>query len=80
MILIRHPFFLLLLFYGTAMNAFGDQKRSTEDRSLEFKNKIKPFLTSYCYDCHAEGSAKGQVSLDDPNKGAHHLNQSLIHI
>ena len=74
MILIRHPFFLLLLFYGTAMNALADQKISTEDRSLEFKNKIKPFLTSYCYDCHAEGSAKGQVSLDDPNKGAHHLN------
>jgi len=42
-------------------------------RTLQFNSKIKPFLSKYCYDCHGEGSSKGQVSLDDPQKGAHQM-------
>lgn len=30
----------------------------------EYEAKIKPVLTKYCYDCHADGMDKGKVTLD----------------
>ena len=44
----------------------------------EFESRIKPLLEQYCYDCHGDGVAKGEVSLYDPEKGLHKLeNQEL---
>lgn len=44
-----------------------------EARAAEFDSKIKPLLEHYCYDCHGDGQAKGELSFDDAEKGAHHL-------
>ncbi len=30
----------------------------------EFEKKIEPLLQDYCYDCHGDGSKKGEISLD----------------
>lgn len=29
-----------------------------------FEKEIKPILSNYCYDCHADGSSKGDFSMD----------------
>ena len=44
-----------------------------EDRAQLFKSNFAPILAKYCYDCHADGSNKGNLSLDDPKLGAHKL-------
>ena len=31
----------------------------------EFRQKVKPLLETYCYDCHADGANKGGVSFDE---------------
>ena len=31
----------------------------------DFKSDIEPILVEYCYDCHGDGSSKGNVALDD---------------
>ena len=36
---------------------------SAED-AKEFEKKIEPLLQDYCYDCHGDGSKKGEISLD----------------
>ena len=66
-------FFLFLALIGTGLTPLAGQVVDPATRSLEFNTKIKPFLSKYCYDCHGDGSAKGQVSLDDPQKGAHKI-------
>ena len=44
----------------------------------EFETGIKPLLEQYGYDCHGEGASKGEISLDDPVKGVHKMdNQKL---
>ena len=74
----RIQFFLLILLAGTDLPELAAQGVAPKDRALQFDSKVKPFLSKYCYDCHGEGSAKGQVSLDDPKNGAHQMdNQKL---
>jgi len=58
---------------GTDLTPLAGQGVDPASRTLQFNSKIKPFLSKYCYDCHGEGSSKGQVSLDDPQKGAHQM-------
>ena len=49
-----------------------------ESAAVEYESAIKPLLESYCFDCHGDGSRKGGISLDDPEEGAHRLdNQEL---
>jgi hypothetical protein len=31
-----------------------------------FQRQVQPLLVRYCYDCHGEGSARGDVALDSP--------------
>ena len=69
----RLQLFLLLLLIGTDLTPLAGQGVDPASRTLQFNSKIKPFLSKYCYDCHGEGSSKGQVSLDDPQKGAHQM-------
>src|SRR5215467_14441761 len=32
--------------------------------AAEFRNKVHPILERYCFDCHADGANKGNVSFD----------------
>ena len=31
----------------------------------QYKKEIEPLLSQYCYDCHADGTAKGGITLDE---------------
>jgi hypothetical protein len=31
----------------------------------QFRKKIQPLLTTYCYDCHGDGEKKGGIALDE---------------
>src|SRR4051794_33298364 len=33
--------------------------------ATHFRKDIQPILSKYCYDCHGDGSSKGDVSLDE---------------
>ena len=74
MFLNRIQFFLFLLLVGTDLPELLGQGLAPNNRASQFDSKIKPFLSKYCYDCHGEGSTKGQISLDDPQNGAQHMN------
>jgi len=32
-----------------------------------FRDRVEPILTNYCFDCHGDGTEKGDVSLDFAN-------------
>lgn len=49
-----------------------------ELRTKDFQENIQPFLQDYCFDCHGEGSSKGNLSLDDQESGAHHLDNKEL--
>ncbi len=38
-----------------------------------FKKEIKPILEDYCFDCHGDGSAKGEFSMDEFENLSKHL-------
>ncbi|MEJ6636557.1 MAG: DUF1592 domain-containing protein [Akkermansiaceae bacterium] len=38
-----------------------------------FDQEIKPLLQDYCFDCHGDGSAKGEFSMDEYPDEAKHL-------
>ena len=33
--------------------------------AADFTKEIQPLLSEYCYDCHADGAAKGDFAMDD---------------
>ena len=37
---------------------------SAAHASDQYLSKVEPLLIEYCYDCHGDGSEKGQVALD----------------
>ena len=39
----------------------------------EYQNEIKPILEDYCFDCHGDGSSKGDFAMDDFEDLAAHL-------
>jgi len=51
--LVRHSLFVLAV-SGVASSAFGDA----------FKDRIKPFLTTYCTSCHGPEKQKGKIRVD----------------
>ena len=51
--LLRHSLFVLAV-SGVASSAFGDA----------FKDRIKPFLTTYCTSCHGPEKQKGKIRVD----------------
>lgn len=40
---------------------------------VTFKKEIEPLLQDYCYDCHGDGSAKGEFSMDEYGDLSAHL-------
>ncbi len=53
---------------ATALAAFLLAPRSLagpeDSTSTNFRERIEPVLTEYCYDCHADGTNKGKVAFD----------------
>jgi hypothetical protein len=43
---------------------------AADDQPADYPRDVRPLLVRYCYDCHGEGSAKGEVALDDRPSGA----------
>ena len=39
----------------------------------DFRKNIEPLLSTYCYDCHADGVDKGDFSMDDYESLSAHL-------
>ncbi|MFT5106461.1 MAG: hypothetical protein ACI9UA_002084 [Pseudoalteromonas tetraodonis] len=37
----------------------------TADQVSEYENEIKPLLQDFCFDCHGDGSSKGDFAMDD---------------
>jgi len=54
---------LLFLFFLPVLAA-GD---------VTFEKEIKPLLEDYCFDCHGDGTAKGEFSMDDYQDLSKHL-------
>jgi len=40
---------------------------------VSFEKEIQPILEAYCYDCHADGSSKGDFSMDEFDDLSKHL-------
>lgn len=38
---------------------------SEQGGAIEFRREIRPWLENYCFDCHADGANKGNVSFDE---------------
>lgn len=51
---------------GLALLLAGDAQAAAEGAAESFAARIHPILSSYCFDCHADGMSKGQVSFDEP--------------
>ena len=41
----------------------ASQAQAADEGSDAFKNKVRPFLENYCFDCHDDETQKGNVSL-----------------
>jgi len=58
---IRVPFLWLIpVLIGT-----NGQAADSGNAAANFHAKIKPLLTKYCFDCHADGVNKGRVAFDE---------------
>ena len=44
------------------------------DAKLSFEKEIEPLLDAYCIDCHGDGKAKGEFSMDEYKDLTKHLN------
>ena len=67
----RIRFFILLGAMG--LNLLQAPQAVAENRDLLFDREFRPLLQKYCHDCHGDGSAKGDISLDDADEGAQKL-------
>jgi hypothetical protein len=67
----RIRFFILLA--GIGLTLLQAQQAVAGNRDLIFATEFRPLLAKYCHDCHGDGNAKGDISLDDAGKGAQKL-------
>ncbi|MDA7881221.1 DUF1592 domain-containing protein [Akkermansiaceae bacterium] len=44
------------------------------DAKVSFEKEIEPLLEAYCIDCHGDGKAKGEFSMDEYKDISKHLN------
>ena len=54
-----------LFFYLFSLTLWGE---------LSFDKEIQPLLQDYCFDCHGDGSARGNFSMDEYDDLEKHLN------
>src|SRR5476651_1662899 len=51
--------------FAAIKSATTPEKSDTNDsKSQDFAKNVQPLLVKYCYDCHGNGSHKGDVALD----------------
>lgn len=64
--LMNHPGLLPRFAFAVLLTAglAWAEKNSLDEINLEFENKIEPLLQDYCFDCHGDGSKKGDFTLD----------------
>src|SRR5688572_17784744 len=49
-----------------ALWAVVAQVRAAEAPAVaQFRKEVQPILANYCYDCHGDGMAKGNVAFDE---------------
>jgi len=61
-----------------AMSAVGLQLHAAESpAAAAFRKDVQPLLANYCYDCHGDGTAKGQVAFDELKTDDALLNHDL---
>ena len=41
------------------------EEKVPKEVKIEFQKKIEPLLQDYCFDCHGDGSMKGDFVLDE---------------
>ena len=46
------------------LSLFVTGQSISAQEQLTFSKDIRPFLENYCFDCHAEGTNKGDIKLD----------------
>src|SRR5260370_602518 len=72
----RPAFVGIVLAVSIALGIAGSLRAAIVDteRGEHFRKDIKPILTAFCFDCHAEGAKKGNVALDEFKGDADLLN------
>src|SRR5476651_2025745 len=70
---------------GVLLLAFAAQPAAASEPKVveSYRKDIKPILAKYCFDCHADGVKKGNVSFDafksdDELKGKRELWQAVL--
>lgn len=52
-----------LFVFMAILGAFAS--RAETPAAVEFRREVQPVLKEYCYDCHGDGSRKGNVAFDE---------------
>ncbi|MGC6457195.1 MAG: DUF1588 domain-containing protein [Akkermansiaceae bacterium] len=58
-----HPLHTFILLCSTPIAAVAEKVTVTD--LAAFKDKVAPFIDTYCIDCHEDGNAKADFRLDD---------------
>ncbi|HKX61233.1 MAG TPA: DUF1592 domain-containing protein [Verrucomicrobiae bacterium] len=53
-----------VVFFGVVGTNVAPGAEVPSGRTTEFRSQIRPLLETYCFDCHGDGSSKGNVSFD----------------
>src|SRR5208283_1543762 len=56
--------FILATLFTVAWAGSKPLPAAVVSATKEFKQKIRPVLVAYCYDCHGDGENRGGVALD----------------
>jgi hypothetical protein len=48
-----------------ALAAIPHMRAAEAPAVAQFRKDVQPILANYCYDCHGDGMAKGNVAFDE---------------
>ena len=61
----KHGLCIVICLVGFARMSFGDESPVQSADMKFFESKIRPVLVKHCYECHGDGSSKGELALDE---------------